>query len=135
MRLAVAGNHCQGTMFRDGAQLLTPELETTVESIARRYAGFYFGRFDVRYDDVESFKAGRGFKIIELNGVTSESTNVYDPTWSLLSAYRTLWKQWSLAFRIGAANRERGHQTSSLRALLRAARDHYHRRQVESLSD
>jgi membrane protein DedA with SNARE-associated domain len=81
--LALAGNHCQGTLFRDGGHLLTPELERAVDAVARRFDGFFIGRFDIRYTDREAFKAGRDLAIVELNGATSESTNVYDPSWPL----------------------------------------------------
>ena len=37
----------------------------------------------------------------------------------------TLGRQWSLAFRIGAENRRRGHSVSSIAELYRAARAHY----------
>src|SRR5262249_13176445 len=67
--LALAGNHCQGTTFRDGTHLMTPELERTVDAIARHFPGFYIGRFDVRYSDPAAFKAGRDLAIVELNGV------------------------------------------------------------------
>jgi pimeloyl-ACP methyl ester carboxylesterase/membrane protein DedA with SNARE-associated domain len=135
LRLAVAGNHCQGTMFLDGRQLVTPALERVFDAIAQHYDGFFFGRFDIRYVSAESLRSGRDFKIIELNGVTSESTNVYDPSWSLLRAYRTLGRQWTLAFRIGDANRKNGHRTSSIRALLRAARIHYRHQTAERVAD
>ena len=52
-----------------------------------------------RYSDVEKFRAGQDLFIIELNGVTSEATNLYDPTWSLLRAYQLLFKQWHILFR------------------------------------
>jgi len=133
--LALAGNHCQGTMFRDGSHLITPELGDAIDSIARSYDGFYFGRFDVRYADVEAFKAGRGFAIVELNGVTSESTNLYDPSWSLPRAYRTLFRQWAILFEIGARNRGRGHRPSSLREVIREARKFYRARPACTLSD
>jgi membrane protein DedA with SNARE-associated domain len=107
-RLAIAGNHCQGTLFADGSHLITRELEATVDEIARQFEGFYYGRFDVRYCHVDEFRAGRGFKIIELNGVTSESTNIYDPSWSLWKAYRVLARQLAWAYEIGAANRAKG---------------------------
>jgi pimeloyl-ACP methyl ester carboxylesterase/membrane protein DedA with SNARE-associated domain len=124
-RLAVAGNHCQGTMFLDGSHLVTAELEQSIDAVAREYAGFFFGRFDVRYGDVRAFKKGDDYRIVELNGVTSESTDVYDPSFGLLRGYRTLGRQWGLAFRIGAENRRRGHHPSSIVALFRAARRHY----------
>jgi pimeloyl-ACP methyl ester carboxylesterase/membrane protein DedA with SNARE-associated domain len=128
VRLAVAGNHCQGTMFLDGAHLATPELGRAVDRVARRFSGFHFGRFDVRYGSADQIRRGEGFRIVELNGVTSESTNVYDPSFGLLAAYGTLARQWSLAFRIGAANRRRGHRVSTLASLVRAAHAHYNGR-------
>jgi hypothetical protein len=133
--LALAGNHCQGTMFRDGAHMLTPDLERAVDAIARNFPGFYVGRFDVRYTDAEGFKAGRDLAIVELNGVSSESTNVYDPSWSLLAAYRTLFLQWSLLYRIGSANRERGHASTGAMALLRIVFDYYRGLRVDPLAD
>lgn len=117
LRLAVAGNHCQGTLFRDGSHLLTPELQRKVDEIAQTIDGFHFGRFDVRYADVEQFKAGKDLAIIELNGITSEATNLYDPSWSLIRAYRLLYAQWAILFRIGAANRGRGVRPSTCRQL------------------
>ena len=117
--LAIAGNHAQGTMFRDGAHLVTPELERRIDEIAGHVPGFFIGRFDVRYRDVEAFKAGRDLAIVELNGASAESTNIYDPDTPLRSAYRTLFEQWSLVFAIGAANRDRGAVPTSRRRLAR----------------
>lgn len=133
--LAIAGNHCQGTMFVDGAHLITPQLEASIDDIARRFDGFHFGRFDVRYSDPTDFAAGRGYLIIELNGVTSESTNLYDPEWSILRAYGVLFRQWGLLFAIGAANRRRGRPVSSLRAVIADSRAYYRERRGSLLSD
>lgn len=133
--LTIAGNHCQGTLFRDGSHLLSPALEETVDAIARRIDGFFFGRFDVRYSDLSAFKAGRGFAIVELNGVTAESTNIYDPAWRLRRAYRVLFRQWALLFEIGAENRRLGHPVSRLGAVLRDVRTHFRSRAANLLSD
>lgn len=100
LRLAEAGNHCQGTLFRDGSRLITPELEKRIDQLAQRLDGYYFGRIDIRYSDEESFKRGENFGVIEFNGVTSESTNLYDPSWSLWRAYAVLRRQWALCFAI-----------------------------------
>ncbi|HET6373631.1 MAG TPA: VTT domain-containing protein [Candidatus Polarisedimenticolia bacterium] len=139
--LCMAGNHVQGTMFLDGRHLLTPELERTVDQIARSVKtgssadGFFFGRFDIRYASVERFKAGRDFAIVELNGVTSESTDIYDPSGSLLKAYRTLFRQWALLFRIGELNRRRGVRVTPLRELAANVRAYYRRSSVPLLAD
>jgi membrane protein DedA with SNARE-associated domain len=122
--LALAGNHAQGTLFRDGAHLATPELERRIDEIARAYPGFFVGRFDIRYSDVDAFKAGRDIAIVELNGVTAESTNIYDPNATLLDAYRVLFRQWAIVFAIGDANRRAGAAVSSPRRLVSLLRVH-----------
>jgi membrane protein DedA with SNARE-associated domain len=134
-RLVLAGNHCQGTLFRDGAHLLTLQLEHAIDRVARTFDGFHFGRFDVRYADVERFRAGEDFTIIELNGITSESTNIYDPSRSLLWAYRMLFRQWSILFQIGSMNRCAGHQPSRLRELIGDVVAYYRSPRAAALSD
>ena len=119
--LAVAGNHAQGTLFLDGRALITPALERRIDDIARAMPGFYIGRFDVRYSDAGAFSRGDDLAIVELNGVTSESTNIYDPSLTLWNAWRVLCEQWTLVFEIGAANRARGHQPATANRLLRLA--------------
>jgi membrane protein DedA with SNARE-associated domain len=135
VRLAIAGNHAQGTIFRDGGHLLTSELEARVDDIARRTPGFFIGRFDVRYRDTAAFMAGRDLAIVELNGATAESTNIYDPRRSLLGAYRVLFRQWSLVYRIGIANRARGVVPTPTRRLVRLVWNHLTTPLADSISD
>lgn len=122
VQLVEIGNHCRGTVFFDGGEHLTPELESAIDAMARGFEGFHFGRFDLRVPSVEHFRAGRGMKILELNGVSSEATHIYAPGASLLAAYRTLFEQWRLAFEIGAANAALGARPTTLRALARLMR-------------
>jgi pimeloyl-ACP methyl ester carboxylesterase/membrane protein DedA with SNARE-associated domain len=122
---AELGTHCRGAMFLDGGWLLTPALEERFDSIARGFDGFYFGRFDVRVDaGIEAFRAGHGFKIIELNGVTSEATHIYQPGTPLIAAYRVLFRQWRIAFDIGAENRRRGTHPTSGHTLVQLTREY-----------
>lgn len=122
--LGEVGNHCQGTQFRDGRALWTPSLEARVDLIARQIPGFFIGRFDVRYSSREQFMAGEDLAILELNGVTAEPTDVYDPDRSLWSSYRALFEQWRLVFTIGAENRRRGCQAASWSRLLGLGLEH-----------
>ena len=115
MRLAEAGNHAQGTRFEDGAHLITPELEAAVDRMLSQIeGGFEFGRLDVRFADLDAFKRGEDMAVIELNGVTSESTNIYDPNWSLWQARHTFMRQWEALAKIGAAHRAAGRKPRSL---------------------
>ena len=124
LTLTIAGNHAQGTLFKNGMHLCTPALERRIDDIARSYPGFFVGRFDVRYDDAEAFRDGRGLAIVELNGATAESTDIYDPDRSLAEAYRQLFRQWALVFAIGAANRAAGVPVTPLRRLVRLVGEH-----------
>jgi len=119
LKLVEAGNHAQGCVFQDGMYLATPELLGTLDRISQSVPGFFIGRYDIRYATDDDLRAGRGLTILELNGAGAEATSIYDARNSLLSAYRTLYRQWELVFRIGALNRTRGARPASLPTLLR----------------
>lgn len=121
VRLVEAGNHCQGCIFRDGNHLLSEALTNRIDEISKRLPGFFIGRYDIRYASVADLAAGN-FTIIELNGAASEATNIYDERNSLLEAYKTLYAQWELVFRIGSMNRDRGYNSATVFGVLRDAR-------------
>ncbi|MDB6019563.1 MAG: hypothetical protein JWR19_4052 [Pedosphaera sp.] len=123
IKLVEAGNHAQGSIFRDGWHLWSPELEQRIDAISQNIHGFYFGRYDLRYASAEDLRAGRNFQIIELNGASSEATSIYDARNSLWRAYRTLFQQWHLAFAIGAENRRLGAPPVRLGLLWKAWRE------------
>lgn len=141
MRLGVAGNHCQGTMFSDGEDLITPELSKAINEIARAFKDpatggrLDYGRFDVRYRSDEELRRGEGFSIIELNGTMSESTNMYDPTKSIFWTYRVLFRQWGVMFRLGAIRRREGRRAMSFMTMIRAVRGHFKGRPGSSVAD
>lgn len=112
------GTHSKGAIFLDGGWIRTAALENEIDRICLGFNGFYFGRFDLRATSAEEFRRG-SFKIIELNGVTSEATNIYDPRNSLSEAYRILFRQWRIAFEIGTQNRASGASTTTLKDLLK----------------
>lgn len=134
-QLAIAGNHAQGCLFRNGRELMTPALEARIDEIARSYPGFFIGRFDIRYRDPQAFAAGTDLAIVELNGATAESTEIYDPGGRLIDAYRQLFRQWSLVFEIGAANRAAGAPVTSRRRLAELIRSHLTTPVAYALSD
>ena len=124
VQLVEIGTHCRGAIFLDGGKTITPELEAVIDQIATTFEGFYFGRFDIRVPSRQDFMAGRNIKIVELNGVTSEATHIYDPKMSLVDAYRVLFQQWRIAFEIGQLNRARGFRATPVRELLRAVSEY-----------
>jgi membrane protein DedA with SNARE-associated domain len=119
IKLVELGSHCRGAIFLDGQQWNSPELEAAIDRVSHVHTGFYFGRFDVRTPSSAALQQGI-FRVIELNGVSAEATHIYDPAVSLPEAYRVLFQQWRIAFEIGAANRQKGIQPSSLSELMTA---------------
>ncbi|GIX43114.1 MAG: hypothetical protein KatS3mg129_2847 [Leptospiraceae bacterium] len=122
--LTKIGNHCQGTKFIDRKDLITKKLEKTIDSIAKYFNGFYFGRFDIRYENEEDLKNGKNFYIVELNGATAESTNIYDPAFNILKAYKILFEQWKILFEIGYKN-AKNKNLISLKELLKIIYNYY----------
>jgi len=119
IRLAFAGSHSRGAIFRNGTHLVTPDMEARFDAIAQAMPEFHFGRFDVRFEDFEHVRRGEGFTILEVNGAGAESTHIWDRRTGLLQAWRDLMQQYRWLFEIGAANRARGFQPMRLAAFLR----------------
>ena len=119
IRLAFAGNHCRGAIFRNGNDEITDAMTDVFDSIANSMGEFYAGRFDVRFGDFDAFQKGGNFKIIEVNGAGGEATHIWDSRTSLREAYSTLMGQFDHLFAIGAKNRKRGYKPTSLRALIK----------------
>ncbi|MGQ0627582.1 MAG: carboxylate--amine ligase [Phycisphaerales bacterium] len=146
LRLAEAGNHCQGTLFSDGSDLITPALSAVIDDLCARFplnpddpqsppGGLDFGRFDLRYESDDLLRAGRGFGIVELNGSSAEATNLYDPGRSLFWAYGILFRQWSHLFALGAARVRKGWPRAALTDMRAAARAHYGSRDGSAIAD
>ncbi|HKQ63159.1 MAG TPA: hypothetical protein VJS92_17865 [Candidatus Polarisedimenticolaceae bacterium] len=119
--LVFAGNHCQGTIFCDGTDLVTPELADCIDALARAIPGFHFGRFDVCFAELGALLRGQEFQIIEINGAGAEATHIWDGSVTLREAYGTLFEQFRALFVIGAANRRRGHPPLGSMTFLRTA--------------
>jgi hypothetical protein len=122
IRLAFAGSHSRGAIFRNGTHLVTPAMEAQFDAIAKRLPEFHFGRFDVRFEDFAEVQRGRGFTIVEINGAGAESTHIWDRRTGLLEAWRDLMRQYRWLFEIGHSNRARGFKPMSLTEFVRAYR-------------
>lgn len=133
VRLTELGTHCRGAVFTDGRDEVWSEaLEARVDALSKTNPGFFFGRYDVRTPSAGAMRADGTFKVLELNGVSSEPTHMYDPRHSLGTGYRALFDQWRRCFAIGAENRARGARPAGLRELYRAVSRHLGRSKFEA---
>lgn len=134
--LGVAGNHAQGALFHDGADLVTPALARAIDALAANVAGgLDVGRFDIRYESDDALRRGEGFGVVELNGSSSESTNVYDPDRSAWWAYGVLFGLWRRVYALGAWRKAQGVPGWTLPRLVGEWRRHARERRGNTISD
>lgn len=103
--LSVIGNHSKGTQFINGNHLITPELEFAVDQLFQQIPNWFYGRLDLKYNSIEELIQLKNFKIIEINGIISEPTHIYDPTNSTyFNALKDIRKHWKIVFKIATLN-------------------------------
>ena len=118
--LESVGNHSRGTTFLDARHLISPQLLDTYKRICSKLHGLYFGRFDLKANSEQDFIQGR-VKIMELNGVLGEPVHVYDPGYNFIKAYRDLFAQWKIIYKISKQAGSKANDTGfveGIRALL-----------------
>lgn len=109
------GSHTRGAKFIDLSSQINEQLTNTFDKIASQIGEFYYGRFDVLYDNFETLSEGKQFKIVEVNGAGSEPTHIYDPKHSLFFAWKEIYKHWNYMNKIGILNHKRGHRYLSFK--------------------
>ena len=116
-------NHDQGGVYRDGRAHITPELSNRFDEIARAMPNFYYGRFDVKFEAMHTFTKGQRFKIIEINGASSEAGHIFDADARLGRVYLSYFKRLNKLFAISVANSRRGYRPVSLKMTIANQRD------------
>ena len=122
VELTQVGAHSRGTIFLDANDLHTPELEQAMNAICAAYDGFDFGRFDVRVPSAAALRRGEDLRVLEVNGVTSEATHMYDPRYGFFAAHAILRRQWRMAFALAEDRIRAGAEPATVPEVLRAVR-------------
>ena len=89
--LSFIGSHTMGCKFTDDTHWLTAELEAKIFSLFENQPNFNFGRLDIKAESKEAMLRGE-FVVIEVNGVSSLPTHMFDPDYSLIEAYKIFFK-------------------------------------------
>ncbi len=120
--LTEVGAHSRGTIFLDANDLHTPELESAINAISTAWDGFDFGRFDVRVPCAQALRRGENIRVLEVNGVTSEATHMYDRRYGFFAAHAILRRQWALAFDLADERIRAGAEPATAAQVIRAVR-------------
>ena len=103
--LSSIGNHARGATFFDVTKKSSARLEQVIDAISSKIEGFYYGRFDIKFESWYLLERGQAFSIVELNGANSEPTHVYDAKHSYFFALREFNKHWKLMAKISRENK------------------------------
>jgi len=102
--LSVIGNHSKGTQFINGNHLINDALENFINNVCLQVKGWYYGRLDIKYESMEKLLKAESFKILEINGIISEPTHIYDATHKDATFFKALKEinyHWSIMGQIG----------------------------------
>ncbi len=103
--LTAIGNHSKGTEFLSGNDLISDKLINTIDSINKQINGWYYGRLDIKYNTIEKLENGEDFKILEINGIISEATHVFDSKkYSYFDALKAIKNHWKIVYKIATIN-------------------------------
>lgn len=107
--LSEIGNHARGTEFINGKEFINSDLDRTFNELSNKIPGFFYGRFDIKYQTLEELKVGKNFKFLEVNGIISEPTHIYDARkGTYFEALATFRRQWKSMYLISTANHSLG---------------------------
>lgn len=111
-------NHRRGALFRDGRALITKELSDAIHKIVQPIDGLNFGRIDLRCNSKQDFMQGKNISIVEVNGVTSEPGEIYDPSMSLSESWKILRLHWFYLFQVAKSELEKRREVPSWKSIL-----------------
>jgi len=108
IKLTDIGNHSKGTQFLNGNHLISKKLENTFDNLSNNIDGWFYGRVDIKYNDFEDLENGTEFKILEINGIISEPTHIYDKqNNSYLKALKAIRNHWKFLYKISVTNHKK----------------------------
>ena len=105
--LNIIGNHSKGTQFINGNHLINSELVHFLDELNAKIDGWNYGRIDLKYNNFDELLKGENLKIIEVNGIISEPTHIYDASkGSYFKALKSIKNHWKLIYIIGIKNKK-----------------------------
>jgi len=112
IKIEAIGNHNRGTRFINSNHLISEKLIHVFDRISLQIDGFYYGRYDLKFNSIDELEDGINFKIVELNGINSEPVHIYDQSTGLWNAYRDCFQHYNFMYQIGLENHKLGNKRS-----------------------
>jgi len=87
--------------------MISEELVQAFDEFCSQMPGFYYGRLDIKYDELEDLIAVKNFKVLEVNGIIAEPGHMYDATVRGTNYFKAVGIQkqhWKILSQIARAN-------------------------------
>lgn len=123
LELEPIGNHCKGTKFLNGNDLINEDIHAVFNQVAAQMEGIHYGRFDLRCPSIEALRRGE-FLVMEYNGVAAEPAHIYDPAMPVLEKYSTIYRHWRIIYNIYKQQKAKGVKPMSLKEALAAVKNY-----------
>lgn len=108
--LSIAGNHNRGARFIDLKDEIDESLTGMLDEISLSVNDFFYGRYDILCDSIDTLKQRKNFTILEYNGCGAEPNHFYDTGYTLRQAYLEILKHWKKLFTISRYNHLHGYK-------------------------
>lgn len=122
VQLSFIGSHTLGCMFSNDTHKLTTALQNRVFEICASQPGFNFGRLDVKAESERALLAGE-FVVIEVNGIASLPTHMFDPRHTPRQGYEIFFEHARYLLDCADENRHQPMVLDSWPRILRRLRD------------
>ncbi len=114
LELEPIGNHCRGTMFLNGNPHIDEAIHRIFNEVAAQMENIHYGRFDMKCTSIEDLRNGKGFLVMEYNGIGAEPAHIYDPEYPLLKKYADVYRHWKIIYEIAKIQRKRSIPSMSI---------------------
>jgi hypothetical protein len=104
--LSYASNRSQGGKLVSLAHEIDARLVDIFDKISAQTKYFYYGRYDIKCESIESLKSGKNFSILEYNGAGAGIQHVYGNHLALSQACKTILAHWCVLYKISMHNKK-----------------------------
>lgn len=118
------GNWDYGAEYIERSDLIQPDLITFMDQLNTTIGLFNYARYDIMTSSYSDLSKGR-FTILEINGVKGEPIHIYDKKYSLIAAYREIFKHWEYILKISQQNIKAGFICPSIMDGFKLLQWHY----------
>ncbi|MFZ2150794.1 MAG: hypothetical protein WAZ12_00540 [Candidatus Absconditicoccaceae bacterium] len=123
IQLNYIGNHVRGSVFYDKSYLNNDKLEKVFDDLSKSLNGFYFGRYDIKVNNIQDLYTGN-FKIIEVNGIGSLPVHNLDPDYGMINAYKEIFRHREIIYKISKINYKKGYKYLTIKQAREIIKKH-----------